>query len=62
MSCIHRHPSTLSLALNHILKFISHKASFKDVYREAGILILLINSLKSYSIEMRLQNSPERSM
>ena len=58
----HSQPRTLCLALNHILKFISHKASFKDVYREAGILTLLINSLKSYTTDMKQQNSPERGV
>ena len=54
-TCIYSHPKTQSLALNYILKFISHKASFKDIYREAGILTLLINALKAMCDEFKKQ-------
>ena len=48
-----RYPRTQCLALDYILKFISHKASFKDVYRESGILALLINALKTICDEVK---------
>ena len=41
------------MALNNILKFISHKASFKDIYREAGILILLVNALRTFTEQIQ---------
>ena len=48
-----RHPRTQCLALNYIVKFISHKASFKDIYREAGILTLLNNALQKFTEEIK---------
>ncbi|XP_019848853.1 PREDICTED: WD repeat and FYVE domain-containing protein 3-like isoform X2 [Amphimedon queenslandica] len=47
------YPRLQCLALNNILKFISHKASFKDIYREAGILILLVNALKTLTNQIK---------
>ena len=49
----YRYPRLQCLALNNILKFISHKASFKDIYREAGILILLVNALKTLTNQIK---------
>ena len=54
-ACAFSHPRTMCLALNYIVKFISHRPFFKDVYREAGILCLITNALKTYYNELKLE-------
>ena len=50
----------MCLALNYIVKFISHRPFFKDVYREAGILCLITNALKTYYNELKLEEEEEK--
>ena len=41
------------MALNFLLKLISHSTKFKNVFREVGVLIMLVNALKVYAAELR---------
>ena len=43
----------LTLSLNFLLKLISFDAKYKNIFREVGILTMLINALKKYAAELK---------
>ena len=50
---LHRPSKTLALALNFLLKLISHGSKYKNVFRDVGVLIMLISALKAYAADMK---------
>ena len=48
-----RYPQTISLCLNFFLRLISYRTEFKSIFREVGVLTMLINALKSYADDLQ---------